>query len=311
MTIAAHQIRRTKNTVAQPSAPQPSAPASEPRGLAYDSADLPVLIRLPDLTNSAPPVTAPPERRTPAGDMERRQRHHRERKPARPQFSFSTVSPSSKYLTGAIAAGLVVVVLLFLTNGRTPPQDQGGGWDTQTELVVQEPEMAIPEPQTLAPATDKPVGLYPGFVYESPSRGSVQPAGNAAPPLYGATGTHAGLELASSETEVPLSANLGPREPESTPLKLGRADQSTGPVNAWPDEAENTAAPGASEETTNGNGSYVNPYIQGGYQSGLNTQALEAYRTGRLEQRSQSAPRESRQNILDGTIEIPPTTSIR
>ncbi|MDA1053777.1 MAG: hypothetical protein O3C40_25290 [Planctomycetota bacterium] len=314
MSTAAHEPRRvgprrTNSSSVSKVTPRRNAPeASEANAIQYDSNEVPVLIRLPNLrdisseeTNPAPPTEKKRRRidRASAAEHKTSKRHAS----TAGKKSLQRKASDNKLVLGGVFGGVLVVVLLFVFNAGGPesPTDAGGwaGNDTEQELLVGDPDISIPA-EIATPEWDA------GFEFKAPQLETTRLAGD---------------EL--DETPLGIPYNAEPPAPwQAEPLALPSKQR---PVGGWPSEdALGPPSPAKSPQSDLWPGESLSAEHDGyqypttdsptpiDYRSSMYPTEEQAYRTGRLDpNRSQSTQGEPGGSILDGTIAIPDTKSLR
>lgn len=287
---------------------------SAPYGIQYDGDEVPVLIRLPDLRDLATSgVQSAPEPKQRQLRIDSGSRSETTTKPKSSNRSKSSkkskrsIEPdqnNTKLVVGGLVGGvLIAVALMMASSGGDMPEEQDG-WATQSEeaeQLVQEPEISIPTESELASPSEPPP-LYPGYATEPPSMETAQLAGG---------------ELDQTAIGVPYY---------NEPLAADSAEaidppSIRQPVVGWPDEATSGSYAGPELAPANGysseglrqnqSNSPTSTYSpsQDDYRSSMYPPGTESYRTGMLETNRNTSDGGS--SILDGNIEIPPTTSLR
>ena len=310
MSTVSHQPRRVGPRPENASAgskvtPRRNSPeTSEPAGVAYDSDELPVLIRLPNLLDLAPESAQ--------SSRGKKRRHRIDRpsggKPRTPKHdsskaakkSFHEQAGNNKLILGGIVGGIAIVVALFLLNSSGPdlPSEEDG-WAVQEA----EPELLVHDPEIMLPSENEPLPLYHGFVYETPEAEPVEQASSeqtqlVAPFNYSPEPTHPDTFALPSP---PRSVDGWPTEEPLGPTY--GANQT--PAGSWPGE-ELKVPPSANQYPTTDSSGQVD------YRSSMYGNDPQSYRTGMLNlDRPQPTDGNRGSSILDGNIEIPDTTSYR
>lgn len=308
MSTAAHEPRRVgSRPVASPSAskvtPRRNASdAGEPVGMQYDSDEVPVLIRLPDLRAVSPVETRPaPE--------SQRKRKRSERQSASKQRSSQSEHQKvgkkpvpqqaghNKLVIAGVVGGVLVVAMLFLFNAGGPkaPVEQDGWSGEITGLEVEMPGDSLAG-NSEPPALD--------FEYAAPE----------AQPAQLASGKTAQKQLGvpDADAQVALQPELlaPPRQDQTV---TGWPSDETMEVSRSVQNAQSDLWPGESLTVEQGGNQYppTNSPSERDYRSGMYPSGADSYRMGKLDtDRLQSTPGE-RSGILDGNIAIPDINSFR
>ncbi|MEO8494250.1 MAG: hypothetical protein ABI614_04215 [Planctomycetota bacterium] len=309
MSTAAHEPRRVGPRRAEsPSGskvtPRRNAPeASELDSLRYDSDELPVLIRLPnlrDLGSVEMPPASPSKKKRHRVDPPSavNQKASKQTASTVTKKSFQQHASNNKLVLVGIAGGILVGVLLFMFNSGSskPPADEDGWASEAAELRA---------PEITLPTETEPPQPYPGFKYEAP---------------VAATTPYTGNNLAHDSDGVPdLQIPSAPLD--SKPADLPSRPQ---PIAGWPsDEAMQVQTTSGStpvdlwpgEELISEKAGYEYPAAnspsQTDYRSSMYPSDAESYRMGKLNSDRPQATQGDHSSILNGNIEIPDTTSIR
>ena len=123
---------------------------SEPSGARYDSDELPVLIRLPNLRELDPSETpaaspsAKEHRRIDSSSSHRQKAPRREASPASKR-SFRQHVTNNKLVLGGVAGGILVVAMLLAFNGREslPPAGQDAWASEDGGVLLEIPEASL------------------------------------------------------------------------------------------------------------------------------------------------------------------------
>lgn len=252
----------------------------------YDSLEVPVLLRLPDLSSEcdadAPKPTSSSRRHSRDKARRERTKTSRERRPVEADSKVNT-----KLVVGGVLLGVVVVAALFMMNGGSTESTDDDAWP-EADTVVQEPDIEIPgitediDPESAVASFESEV---PGDAEPTtPPTNLLEPPDLADVPQVPVPNASTS-ELADG-AQVDGSSTWG--EDQSTPLFPDDDSGPSGPVVAWPD----TTASG------------------GNYRLGPHGSADEVHRTSRLD-RPATGSDEPGENILQGTIETPTPTSFR
>ena len=313
MSTAAHEPRRVGPRRADSPAgstvtPRRNAPeTSDPNGLQYDSEELPVLIRLPNLSDPTSVQGLPASRdinqRPPiggAGGGSRKTSKHDASKVSRASI---THHPGHKKLViGGIVGGVLVVTMLLLFTARSPkpPADQDGWASEAAELET------FAQDQGLSITIEgEPNSLYPGFANEAPEAEAPQFAsGEIESAPFGVPYFDESQTTSQSETAA-LPNNNKPAQswPSEADLKPQPPSGSTS-ANSWPVESLSLEQGGNPYSPTD-------PQIQSDYRSSKYPSTTESFRMGKLDSDRPLATESDRGSILDGTIETPDTRSLR
>jgi len=311
--MSAHEPRRESKVTPRRHSSQATAPVA---GVQYDSDEVPVLFRLPDLSATAQNVElADPAPQRRFDRPEGKSAHGHSRGPHTRAKSQPTNLLNNKLLIGGALAGVAAVALLFFTNGSgTKKTDDETAWPSgegESSQVAQDLQISIPESTESVPPSN--------FDFPPPALTDSNADPHAAGHAALASG-HQTLDstTASSQPTVGQSDQTTPWQPGQTAVTSPAADQTAaGPAVAWPDDsvmAGPAAAPANQGQTApptyqqRGTSQPLEP----DYRSSMNTSSQEAYRTGRLTTPApQSSARGTQNGVLDQTIEIPPQTRMR
>lgn len=316
MSTAAHEprragLRRVESPAGSKMTPRRNASeASESNGARYDSEELPVLIRLPNLRTLGPAESR--------ADSPSQKKQHRvdsssasNQKPSTRESlktnkkSFHQQAAGNKLVIGGVVGGILIVVLLFAFNASrsTPPVDEDSWANQGAELLVELPEPA-------PPAANKPAPLQPpGFTYKAPGTelapfesGDLEqdsftlpptlPPGNM-PPLLNQPETAALPNKVSPVTGWPTDEAMG-----------SQTSSQSKPVDLWPGENISQEPDGYGYPPTDSPS-------QSDYQSGMYPSDAGTYRMGKLDSDRPLATHSDQSNILTGNIAIPDTKSVR
>ena len=310
MSTAAHEPRRVGPRRADsPSgskvAPRRNAPeTSEQNGLQYDSDELPVLIRLPNLHDLGS-IEKQSEPRAQKKHHSSNRKSAGEQKTSAQSASKVAKKPvpqqagSSKLVIGGIAGGILVVVLLLLFNAGSPePPTNEDGWASEAAEL----EPAVQEPDFSFAAEIEPPALNSGLAGEAPETESAQFAsGQFAsgqfdnPELYLPIGNQ-------SETAAFPSENRSAQAwPPDEMMELQPGPGSPAP-DLWPGQSLSLEQGGSEYTPANSPG-------QSDYRSSMYPSETESFRMGKLDS---DRPQEGdRSSILDGIIETPDTRNLR
>ena len=305
MSTAAHAPRRAGSRRAEsPSGskvtPRRNAPEScEQNGLEYDSDELPVLIRLPNLRDLGS-VEKPPEPRN-------QKKHHSNERTSAGKQKTSTQSTSkaakrpvpqqagsNKLVLGGIVGGILVLALLLLFNAGSPdpPTDEDSWANEAAELAP-----AVEEPDFSFAAEIEPPELNSSFADGVSETPSAQFAGGEfeSPELDRSVNSH------SETAAVPIENRSAQAWPPEEIMEL----QS---VPGWP---ATELWPGESLSLEQGNSEFVPTDSPGhtDYRSSMYPSETESFRMGKLD--SERALEGDRSSILDGTIETPDIRGLR
>lgn len=312
MSTAAHEPRRVGPRRADsPSGSKVTprrnaADVNEPGGVQYDSDEIPVLIRLPDLRTvgaaDSPSTTAAQQKKhridRPSANKQTQSQHKSEKVSKKP---LPQQAGHNKLVIAGVIGGLLVLALLFLFNsGSKQPIEQDGWANQDIEISIEEPELAVSsgvETPKLSPPPPAPTT----FEYGTPDNSQEQ--------------------FASSESEqLPLKSPYyeAAQKPLQTQLLAPQSDQSS--IAAWPSEetmgASVPAQPAPAdlwpgERLTAEQGGYqyppTNSPSERDYQSSRYPSQTDTYRMGKLDTDRPQAVQRDRNGILDGNIAIPDT----
>ncbi|MBC8351275.1 MAG: hypothetical protein H8E66_04780 [Planctomycetes bacterium] len=313
MSTAAHEPPRIGPRRANPSpegkvAPRRNAPqVSAPSGIRYDSDELPVLIRLPNLHDVASAETPPAATKKKRHRIDRSSGGKRKlssedsSRTSKKTFEQSTIN--NKLVLGGVVGGILLVVILFALNAGGPePLAEQDGWaseDGEPDLLVQDPEISIPT------GTDTPP-LYPGFAYEAPGAETAQLAGGESE--QAPVGLPYNDESFALSAPDPLAGSTNPEPASAWPSAETMGPPSSGSSTLSTPEPEtglNLEQRGYRYPTTGSSG-------QADYSSSIYPSETESYRMGmRDPNRPSTTQGDSGSNILDGNISIPDTRKIR
>lgn len=314
MSTAAHEPRR----VGPRRAESPSGSKVTPRrnasetgelhGARYDSEELPVLIRLPNLRELGAvetPVASSSRKKQhridPPSASKRNTSNREESKTSKK--SFQQQAGDKKLVIAGITVGVLVVVTLFAFNSSdpTPPADQDNWANQDREVLVEVPGNSLP-------AANNPASLSPppDFVYEAPGAKKAQVASD---------------ESERDSLRVPMIPITPPAQQQSETTAMSSKPR---PVNAWPtDETMGAQTPARStpvnlwpgESLSRDPDAHEYPLTdspsQGDYRSSMYPSAAEPYRMGKLDSDRSLANQGSQSSILNGNIAIPDTKSLR
>jgi len=313
MSTAAHEPhrvgpRRADSPSGSKVTPRRNAPeVSETNGMQYDSDELPVLIRLPDLHD---PGSVESRTASPAGKKRRRidraslgkQKSSKQNGANMSKKTFQQRAVGNKLVLGGIVGGMLVVVTLFLFNAGspTPPADQDGWASEAAELVplVHEPEFSLPAENESPP-------LFPGFAYEAPNTETAQYARgqlDQSPigvPYYDEPQTSRQSETAGLPNNHRAVVNWPWEEATGSQSNSGPT-----PKDLWPGE-------GLSLERGGYEYAPADSPSQTDDRSSMYPSETESFRMGKLDSDRPQATLGDRSSILNGNIEIPDTTSLR
>ncbi len=304
MSTAAHEPRRvgprrSDSPTGSKVTPRRNAPdTSEPHALQYDSDELPVLIRLPNLCDTGAAETRPASRtqrktnRIDRGSASK-QRAAKQKAPQVAKKSFQQRAGDNKLVVGGIVGGILVIVVLFVFNsGSTPPGDQDG-WASEAAAI----EPPVEGLEVVLPDSAEPTPPFPGFAYGSPSE-DTQQTPIEAPRLQ----QYPARQL-SETAALPNNPTAAVAWPSEEAMGSQSASGSQ-PESLWPGEALSLEQGGYEYPAADSTG-------QTDFRSSMYPPEAESYRMGKLESDRQQATEGGRSSILNGNIEIPDTTSLR
>ncbi|MBI2478150.1 MAG: hypothetical protein HYV60_05745 [Planctomycetia bacterium] len=310
MSTAAHEPRRVgPRRVESPSAskvtPRRNAPdTNELDGPQYDSDELPVLIRLPNLrdigsveTRTASPSTKKGHRTDRSSASTQRTSKSEASKVSKK--SIQQYAGNNKLVLGGIVGGIFVVVMLFVFNASRPaaPVDQDGWANQGGELHVEEPDLSH------SAAKNPPPLLPPDFTYTAPAAKNAQFASGEL--------EKAPLDTPYDNTPLVPSENAAFASPSKQPSVTEWPSEETmgaltpaAPTDLWPGES-------LSDEP----GGYQHPLTDSTNQtddrSSMYPSDADTYRMGKLDSDRPQTFEGDRSSILNGNIAIPDTKSQR
>ncbi|HUG70021.1 MAG TPA: hypothetical protein VMM76_19880 [Pirellulaceae bacterium] len=308
MNTAAHEPRRVgpRRADSPPGSkvtPRRNAPeTSEQDGAQYDSDELPVLIRLPNLGDLGPVETqiASESKKKrhridpPSASKQKRSRHEASKGSKK---TFQQQAGGNKLVLVGVVGGMLVVVMLFVFNasGPTPPADQDD-WAKQDSGVLLE----VPEVSISAANNSPPSASPPDFTYTAPGLEEAQFAsGELAKTPLGPPDFDMPLLSREAETNAPTSRQPSVSGWPSEETMGASAPSAPTPTNLWPGESLSLEPPAYQYPPTDSPS-------QGDYRSSMYPPDADTYRMGKLSSDRQG----DHSSILDGNIAIPDTKSL-
>lgn len=309
MNTAAHEPRRVgpRRADSPPGSkvtPRRNAPeTSAQNGAQYDSDELPVLIRLPnlgDLGTVETQIASESKKKRhridpPSASNQKRSRHDTSKGSKR---SFQQQAGDNKLVLVGVVGGILVVVMLFVFNasGPTPPAGQGG-WANQDSGVLLE----MPEASSSAANNSPPFASPPDFIYTAPGVEEAQFASGElkntplSPPYFD-------MPLLSREAETQASTSPQPSVSRWPSEETMGASSPSGPMptGLWPGESL-SLEPGGDQYSP------TDSPRQGDYRSSRYPSDADTYRMGKLSSDRPQTFQGDHSSILDGNIAIPDT----
>lgn len=262
----------------------------------YDSQEVPVLIRLPDISVHQEALPGAPESqgRKYRRDMaETKSSGSRSAQPSgrSRRASETDTTVNTRVVVGGVLVGVVLVVALFLVNGRSSDSPEETAWpESAGELPSVVEGLEIEIPQNLTPDT-----AVAAETSEADSSTLLDPPELADVPFNLTTPETAERNTGSDNAMQANHTTTAWNKEPSTPLFPQGSSVSTGEkVQAWP----------------SGLGQQDREHTSGEYRSSMNPAQDEIYRTGMLDRETSPAD-PPRGTILDGNIETPEQTSRR
>jgi hypothetical protein len=282
----------------------------------YDSDEVPVLIRLPNLYARSPETPAPKSSSRkqhridqPSGNNTSSKRPSSKWETKINKKSMQEYASNNKLVIGGVAGGLLVVVMLLLLNsGDAQPAPDQDSW-AQHDLAAQEPEISIP-------TGNEPQGLYPGFAYEPPQAETTQFSSDASVPAPLDVSTNDETLAAPQLQSIALPNLPVPKMPVAkAPVAKDRwpGEELMGPAIAT-DSNQTLPLPRANLNIEKNGSPHPTTGMtdQNGYRSTMNREQAESYRIGQVNQNRQPTQQDVQTgSILNRNLTYPDTKSYR